>query len=295
MCEITVYLMTRNRPQFVLRAIKSILSQSFYDFKFIVSDNSTNDDIKNLVKKENIKDSRFSYIKRECPFESGIDHINAIHQEVQSHYYIIFHDDDIMLSDMVNKLYEAIKEDNRIIAVGAFAYTVKDGKRTMGKICKHKEIINSPITIIDKYASGSYATFASYMYNKYLMSNLIEKKNGGKYSDCSFIASLVRNGLIVHIPNHLMEITVHEGQDSQDHQFSEYLSLTTYLKKLIGKREVKRISNLRIFNIYNERIRRYKVNCRPLYSFRVLFLFFKYSPTNFFPKYILRILHLYNK
>lgn len=287
--------MTRNRPQFVLRSIRSILSQSFYDFKFIVSDNSTNDDIKNLIKEENIKDTRFSYIKRECPFESGIDHINTIHQEVQSHYYIIFHDDDIMLPDMVRKLYEAIKEDNRIIAVGAFAYTVKNGKRMEGKICKHKEIINSPFTIIDKYASESYATFASYMYNKCLMSNLIEKENGGKYSDCSFIVSLLRNGLIVHIPNRLMEITIHKGQDSQDHQFSEYLSLTTYLKKLVGKREAKRISNLRIFNIYNERIRRYKMERVPLYSFRILVLFFKYSPKNFFPKYILRILHLYNK
>ena len=122
-----------------------------------------------------------------------------------------------------------------------------------------------------------------------------EKNKGGKYSDCSFIVSLAENGFIVHIPHFLMETTIHSGQDSQDHQFSEYLSLTTYLKKIIGKQNLKEITNLRIFNIYNERIRRYTMEQVALYSFRILVLFLKYSPMNFSPKYILRILHLYNK
>ena len=288
--------MTRNRPQFIMRSIESILSQSYSKFNLIVSDNSTNNCIQKLIEEKGITDSRFKYLKRERPFESGIEHVNAIHMEVQSQYYMIFHDDDIMLPEMVEKLYGTIKEDHRIVAVGAFAYINKNGNIKTGKISKQKEIISTPLNVIKKYASNKpIAAFPSYMYNKSRVKNLLEKNKGGKYSDCSFIVSLAENGFIVHIPHFLMETTIHSGQDSQDHQFSEYLSLTTYLKKIIGKQNLKEITNLRIFNIYNERIRRYTMEQVPLYSFRILVLFLKYSPMNFSPKYILRILHLYNK
>ena len=297
MYDVSVYLMTHNRPQFVKRVINSILAQTFHDFNFIVSDNSTNNEVQKLIEKENIEDSRFSYIKRDCPYDSGIDHFNAIHKEVQSHYYIIFHDDDLMLPDMVEKLYSTIKEDPEIVAVGAFAYFIKNGKRIGGKMCKHKEIINSSITLISKYNTvEGNAVFASYMYNRDLMNNnLLEIKNGGKYSDCSFIVSLPQNGLVVHIPYRLMEITIHAGQDSQDHQFSEYLTLLRFLKSISGKQNIKLISNLRVFNIYNETIRRHKIDSIPLFNFKIFCLFFKYSPTNYFPRYFMRILNLYNK
>ena len=102
--------MTRNRPQFIMRSIESILSQSYSKFNLIVSDNSTNNCIQKLIEEKGITDSRFKYLKRERPFESGIEHVNAIHMEVQSQYYMIFHDDDIMLPEMVEKLYGTIKK-----------------------------------------------------------------------------------------------------------------------------------------------------------------------------------------
>jgi glycosyltransferase involved in cell wall biosynthesis len=296
MYDVSVYLMTRDRPQLALRAINSILTQTFRDFKLIISDNSTNEELQKLIELENINDSRFSYINRENLYESGVDHINAIHTEVQSQYYIIFHDDDLMLPNMIEKLYNAIVENEKVIAVGAFAYISKDGTRRNGAICKHKEIIKSSFPLICKYNCGTNPPFASYMYNKYLMNNnTLDIKNGGKYSDCSFIISLVQNGLVVVLPYRLMEITVHSGQDSQSHQFSEYLLLVRYLKSIVGKQDIRLISNLRVFNIYNEKVRRSKANSIPLYNFKSLILFLKYSPTNYFPKYVLRILQFYNK
>lgn len=288
--------MARDRPQYIMRSINSIFNQTFQNFNFIVSDNSATNEVQNIIVNNNIKDPRFTYIRRCQPFESGIDHINAIHHEVQTQYYIIFHDDDIMLPEMVGQLYETIKEDNKIVAVGGFAYTIKNGRKISSKIPNNKEIIDSPVTLISKYTSGgANAAFASYMYNKHLLTNFIEKKNGGKYSDCSFIVSLPQNGLVVHIPYPLMEITIHEGQDSQDHNFCEYLSLIKYLKRIAGKENKKGITRLRVFNIYNELVRRHKKDSIPLYSLRILRLLFTLSPTSFFLKYIIRMLHLYNK
>jgi glycosyltransferase involved in cell wall biosynthesis len=290
MKDISIYLLTRNRPEWVLKAIRSILSQTHKDFELIVSDNSTDNLTQQVIKEANINDTRFSYIKREPQF-SGIDHFNAIHKEVQSHYYMIFHDDDVMLPEMIEKLYRTISANDQIVAVGAFAYTVRNGKKIKGKIPKRKKIISSSLAMIDTYTSrGSMATFPSYMYNKYLMNGLLlEEKNGGKYSDCSFIVSLPQNGLVVHIPYRLMEYTIHKGQSSQVHEFSQYLSLIHYLKKIVGKEHVDKIAPLRVFNIYNETVRRFK-QFGQSYRFSLIRFFFKYSPGEFFIKYIIRIL-----
>jgi glycosyltransferase involved in cell wall biosynthesis len=297
MNDLTIYLITRNRPEFALRAIYSILKQTYKEFNFIVSDNSTNDDTQNLIRQANIDDPRFMYKKREHLYHSFMDHTNAIHQEVQSQYYMIFHDDDVMLPNMVEELYTVVKTDDHIIAVGCFAFMLKNGKRIKTKTEQKKATVKSAVDIIDGYNRvGKIAAFPSYMYNKKRMNGLLmDDKKGGIYSDVSFIASLTQKGLVVHLSACLMETGVHEGQYSQSHKFSDYLSLTQYLKTLIGKDQVKRIAPMRIFNIYTEKVRRFKQDGHPLYSSKIMWLLLKYSPKDYFPKYMLRLLKIYNK
>ena len=52
MNELTVALMCHNRPKTAVEAIKSILDQTLNNFDFIVSDNSTNNELQNILSKD---------------------------------------------------------------------------------------------------------------------------------------------------------------------------------------------------------------------------------------------------
>ena len=49
MKDLTVFILTHNRGEMLLETINSVLNQTCHDFKFIVSDNSSNDDTARLL------------------------------------------------------------------------------------------------------------------------------------------------------------------------------------------------------------------------------------------------------
>lgn len=296
--DLTIYLITRDRPEFIISTIDSILSQTYNLFDLVISDNSTNDETFRIISTTYLVENRCTYIDRKGIYNSGIEHINAIHREVQSKYYIIFHDDDIMYPNMILDLYKVISSANDIVAVAAYAHVLKGGKLYQN-IIRHKknDVICNQMQLIERYVSKQdMPPFASYMYNNNLLNDVyIDARMGGKYSDCSFIVSLPLYGRVIYIPKHVMRVTIHNKQDSQDHQFLQYLSLIKYLKVVVGQKSVYKITRLRIFNIYNGRVKQYKDKEKKLFSPHIFMILFKYSPTEFFLKYILRTIRLYDR
>jgi len=296
MTDLTIYLITRNRPQMALRALKSILSQTFKNFTLIISDNSTNNNTRIAIDKEGIKDNRIKYVVRNPTFVSGIDHMTAIHDENISPYYMVFHDDDEMCSEMVEKLYNAIISNDGIIATACNAYLVVNNKIKYRREMFHErniQVLTKKEEMLHKYIDGGIAPFPSYMYNKKLVGHLQMNKNyGGKYCDSAFIISLLDSGKIIYLPQHLMFYYRHNGQYSYQHEFTQWLSLIKFYQTIVPKNKLR---NIRIYNIYRERVRRCKDNKLYLYSKKIMCLLLLYSWKNYFPKYVLRILHMYNK
>jgi hypothetical protein len=69
----------------------------------IISDNSTNDETKAIFEKKYYNKAR--YIHR---IPTSSDHFNLILKEVDSEYFMMFHDDDVLLADMLQEFYENI-------------------------------------------------------------------------------------------------------------------------------------------------------------------------------------------
>ena len=110
---------------------------------------------------------------------------------------------------------------------------------------------------------------------------------------CSFISTIANKGGVVYLPQCYMYYFISPSQDSQHHEFFQYLSLIKFLSTQVEDRSI--LLNMRIFNIYNYlRDLQLKTGNIP-YRRKALFLFYKYSLFNFFPKYILRLLKLYTK
>lgn len=258
--KLQVFIPTYNRSNLILRSLNSVLNQTYSDFEVIVSDNSSDLLTESLFK--NINDKRVIYKKRNKVL-SGIDHINVILDEVESEYFIIFHDDDFMHPQMINEQLNYLSVNESIIALGSNALVNHHNKWRKVKFGNFKNniIINSPLELLEGYVnSHNYAPFPSYMYKKVVSKNLrLNIENGGKYSDLAFLIEILDYGKIAFLSKPLMTYFIHKGQDTSFHIFSEKSKLIKFLQNKIGvsKNNVL-IKKMRSQNIYMDL--KYKYN-----------------------------------
>lgn len=288
--KLQVFIPTYNRSNLILRSLTSVLNQTYLDFEVIVSDNSTDLLTESLFK--NINDKRVIYKKRNKVL-SGIDHLNVILEEVESEYFIIFHDDDFMHPEMINDQLNYLSLNETIIALGCNALVNHHNKWRKVKFGNFKNnlIINSPLELLEGYVnSNNYAPFPSYMYRKVVSNNLrLKIENGGKYSDLAFLIEILDFGKIAFLSKPLMTYFIHKSQDTSFHIFSEKSKLIKFLQIKIGvSKNNQLIKKMRSQNIYMDLKYKYNNNLldrRYRKRYELIFKhinFVSYAKINFF-------------
>ena len=101
--NLTIYVMAHNRPDMLRETLRALKQQTFKEFSLIVSDNSDDDSVKDMLTKEGLIDT-VDYRYR----NGSENHFDLIINEVTSRYFMMIHDDDILLPDMVSRLYSKI-------------------------------------------------------------------------------------------------------------------------------------------------------------------------------------------
>jgi Glycosyltransferases involved in cell wall biogenesis len=282
--KIQIYIMTYNRPDTISAAIKSVLSQTYQNIELIVSDNSTNDDTFNLLSELTLP-KKYKYIRR-IPPVSGVDHINTIIGEVQSDYFMIFHDDDEMLPNMVEELYKTVSVEKNCSAVASNAIILKRGKKSLYFHEKNIKVQNG-MELLRLYNSDQMAPFPSYMYRRSSLNGIRLDYNhkGGKYCDVSFLFDIANTGIIIYVGRPLMIYNIHPGQDSGSFDYIKHVQLTNYLLRHIDNRRI--IDNFRLNHIYKNVINDYQQ--RPIHIRKmVMELFVSYFSFVYVLKYLVR-------
>lgn len=104
---ITTVLTTYLRPQFLGRAIRSVLNQTYPNFHLAVYDNASDEATRKVVCSFSKCDSRVEYIPQPVNlgparnYQFGIDRVNTP-------YYSVLADDDILLPEFFEKSLEAL-------------------------------------------------------------------------------------------------------------------------------------------------------------------------------------------
>ena len=283
--KIQVFIMTYNRPDTLVTAIDSVLNQTYSNIELIVSDNSTNEE---TFSKLSILDSwgRYKYVRRNPPI-TGVEHLKIIFEEATSEYFIIFHDDDEMLSGMVEKLYYAIRQNDSFSAAGANARIIKYGKYSRTAFIMENSLLANGEALIQRYNTDTVAPFPSYMYHRKIIGNIRPdyKHKGGKYCDVSFLFDVANQGPIVYVGEPLMNYYIHKGQDSGNFDFIKHVQLTNYLRKNCVNKTL--VLGLRLYHIYNNAIEGYREGTMVNRSSTMRILW-KYKMKHYFFKYIIR-------
>lgn len=283
---IEVFILTYNRPDTLVVAIDSVLKQTYPNIDLIVSDNSTNDETYKVL--SDLKSwGSYKYLRRN-PSMSGVEHLVSAINEASTDYFMVFHDDDEMLPDLVEELYNTISVDERYVGAGANAYVVKNGKKKV--YSSHKNaVIQDGEVLIKRYVDKTIAPFPSYMYHRKVMGDIRPDydKQGGKYCDVSFLFNLAQHGPILYVGKPLMIYNLHPEQDSAHFDFLKHIQLTNYLIKNIHNKSL--INDYRIYQIYKNVVYNYK---QQIVRFRLIIvnLFIRNNSYKLLLKYIIRFI-----
>ena len=114
--QVTIGIMTYNRPKLLKKAIESVLSQTHENLEImILDDNSDGDETKNVVHLYALKDTRIKYYKHER--NKGIVGINFLLDNASSDYFMWLCDDDCIENDYIEKCLSYIVDNEDYVLV----------------------------------------------------------------------------------------------------------------------------------------------------------------------------------
>ena len=231
--SLTVYILCYNRPNFARQSILSVLSQTCQEFNLIVSDHSSNDEVKEMVGK-NFPD--VTYIRR-SPSLKHLEHFNLCIDEVKTDYYCLFHDDDVMASNFVETMLNFIHDYPDAAAFACNAYIETDGKiekRLAFLSHKKYELFSTPKRLAERYFSRNQSGIApnpSYIYSQLKTSGQRFIVDGGKYADVSLLLDIAQQGSIIWLNKPLMTYRMHGNNLGSVESLPDRIRFLAYLKK----------------------------------------------------------------
>lgn len=229
---IQVYILSYNRVNYIRETIKSLENQTHQNFEIIITDNSTNETVRNFI--EQLKCQRtLRYIRRSQL--SFIQHMNVVLSEVTADYFLIFHDDDILMPAALQVLSDKLISEDNYSAVGCNAFIIDDNSFTQKLFNPHltsDRILAHGTEVAKSYveANTGHVPFPSYMYRSRLFRNVtIDEKNGRKHADVSLVMKAVAVGPVAWLSTPLMYYRRHSSNISAVIELKDIMSLCRYL------------------------------------------------------------------
>lgn len=151
-----------NGKNFLNKSIKSILSQAFKNFEFIIIDDCSTDSSLNIIKKYAKKDKRIILIKNIKNLGLTIS-LNKGLKLSKGKYIARIDADDIALSERIEKQYNFLENNKDIFLVGSGAINI-DGK---GNILSTHKATPDPNKVAAKLPKENCLYHSSVMFRNY--------------------------------------------------------------------------------------------------------------------------------
>lgn len=233
MTKLTIFIQCYNRPVYAKLAIESVLRQTNMAFRLVISDNSTNDELYRLVHAEF---PTLEY-RRRIPSLPALDHFNISISEVDTEFFCLFHDDDLMEPGYVESMLNTISLYPHAVAYACNAVTIDGEVERKGSFFESRDrhiIIRNPRALMGRYFSrfpNGYAPFPAYIYRSSVVRNIpLDPQTGGKYSDVTWLFEISKNGPIVWDSQKLIRYRMHTANDSNLESLGDRLKLLGFLK-----------------------------------------------------------------
>ena len=227
-----IYILSRNRVDYCRATIRSALVQQASDFEVIVSDNSDNDGVQEMVTTEF---PSVSFIRR-WPVLPALDHFHAVMQSVSAEEVVFFHDDDLLEPNYLQEMRSALDANPDAAAVGCDAWIMRGDRMTQTRFMmsfeKTTQVPTAEVLLAPYLCFSTHraAPFPGYMYRARHVNGLcLDAGEGGKHADVTFLLKVVRRAPIVWLARPLMHYRMHGSNDSAVENVGQRLSLLRYI------------------------------------------------------------------
>lgn len=127
--EVSICIPTYNGAKYIGETIASTLKQRFTDFELIVVDDCSADKTEAIV--NSFSDSRLKFLKNHTRF-GLVGNFNRCLELATSEFICIFHQDDVMLPDNIEKKLRILKENSSVGLVHSNCYRIDANGHTTG-------------------------------------------------------------------------------------------------------------------------------------------------------------------
>lgn len=234
---VQLFILSRDRRDFCREAVASAVAQRYARCEVIVSDNSVGEDVAEMLSAE------FPDVKlvRRQPNLTALSHFNRLIEEAQAPLMVMFHDDDVLEPDYVERLVELLLQNPDVAAVGCNARAIRGRIKTQEVIMgnfRGVRLIERPVDLLEPYLSLSLidpAPFPGYMYRTEIIKGLtLDCRQGGKHSDVSFLYQVVERAPILWTAECLFNYRIHDTNDSRNESIADRLSWLRYIQRATG-------------------------------------------------------------
>lgn len=246
--KVSVALITYNRPQFLHQAIQAILNQEFTDFEFLILDNGSSEETKEVILQFN--DKRIKYIRNDY---NQREFYNIGFKIALGEYLLITHDDDLLLPNFLVKTVELMDKYPESVVVSTNACSI-DGNN---KIITPNLMRLNNIRIFKKFQYISHFIRAKYgiicpsalMRKDFFLSNGLDFdfSVGPAADNYLWIKCNLSDKTLIINNEILYKYRIHENQDSYINKISMNTQLYHALVILFKKEKLYRL--LPIFSL----------------------------------------------
>lgn len=210
---------TYNRVDYLKECLLSVLAQSFVNFRIIVLDNASEQDVASMV--SSINDDRVSLISNSENIGGPANILKAF-EMASSDFVMVFHDDDFMHPRLLEAQIEIFNLNEDIVFVAPSVNLISDHSRmsvfpqVQGNSSYVHQMFSSQTDFMDAHFSGRYVFgFGGVMYRtEAIKKEKLNIERFGNISDRPYLVSLAALGKCAFLVYPNYNVRTHQGQDS---------------------------------------------------------------------------------
>lgn len=212
--SLQIYILSRNRCDYLREAIGSVLSQSYKEYKLIVSDNSDDNRVQMMMINEF---PNIDYIRR-LPVIDATRHFEAIVEESEGEFVLLLHDDDRVCDGLLKEQLNILNKRQEIVCLSCNGYIIDANgvrkSRYVTPLGKKLEIYSRSSQVAMRYAKNSCIPLSPTIYRSSVIKKVRLREELGKVLDAALFCDLADIGHVAVNPEPLYECRVHSNQDS---------------------------------------------------------------------------------
>lgn len=217
MLDISVFILSYNRPIYLRETVKSVFLQTRTPKTIAIFDNGSSDEVEEAVR--DFIELGVMWVGSDINRGSHWNTLRAI-DAVSSRYFMLLHDDDRLDPVFLERQVRFMEENSAFSAVSCNGHLIDQNGMRLGRTLAptqargRYQYFFSAGEVAFKYAGNSCIPLSPTIYRTPMARSVAIREEFGKVADAVYFCDLATVGPIAYLDDPLYDCRIHPGQDS---------------------------------------------------------------------------------